>query len=274
MLKRFWILSLVCWAAILPAQIFKRAVPAGFVEQEWTVEGVKRTALVRLPVVKSTLPAPVVFGWHGHTGNSANSIRSWEMDKLWPEAIFVFPQGLPTATPLVDKEGRFPGWQVEAGANGDRDLKFFDAMLASLRKEQKVDDRRIYSTGHSNGSAFSYLLWQARGDTLAAIGTVAGVITKALGEYRPLPVLHVAGESDPLVKYEWQKLTFAAVKKINACDDKPKPWAEVGALKGEIFASSKGAPLVTVVHTGKHEYPKGASELIIRFLKEQARPAK
>lgn len=274
MLQRLGFFWLACLTATLSAQIFKRANPEGFLSREWTVEGVKRTALVRLPLVKTDLPAPVVFGWHGHMGNSANSIRSWEMDKLWPEAIFVFPQGLPTVTPLVDKEGRFPGWQVEAGANGDRDLKFFDAMLASLRKEQKVDDRRIYSTGHSNGSAFSYLLWQTRGDTLAAIGTVAGVITKALGEYQPLPVLHVAGENDPLVKYEWQKLTFAAVKKINACDEKPKHWAEAGTLKGEIFTSSKGAPLVTVVHAGKHEYPKGASELIIRFLKEQTRPAK
>ncbi len=274
MFQRLWLLWLICFGVTLPAQIFKRPIPAGFISQEWLVDGVKRTALVRLPVVKSAQPAPVVFGWHGHMGNSANSIRSWEMDELWPEAIFVFPQGLPTASPLVDKEGRFPGWQVEASTNGGRDSKFFDAMLASLRKEQTVDDRRIYSIGHSNGAAFSYLLWQARGDTLAAIGTVAGVMVKPLGDYRPLPVLHIAGENDPVVKYEWQKLTFMAVKKINACDEQAQPWAGSGILKGEIFPSSKGAPLVTVVHAGKHEYPKGASELIIRFLKEQARPVK
>lgn len=271
---RLLILGLLCVSSTAFAQLFRKAPPEGFVTKEWTVEGVKRTALVRLPLVKSEQPAPVVFGWHGHMGNSANSIRSWGLDKLWPEAIFVFPQGLPTASPLVDKEGRFPGWQTKAGAEGDRDLKLFDAMLASLSTEQKVDGRRVYSTGHSNGSAFSYLLWETRGEKLAAIATVAGVITKNLSAYQPLPVLHVAGENDPLVKFEWQKMTFVAVKGINGCAESAQPWAEAAGLKGELYPSSKGAPLVTVVHSGKHEYPKGAGELIIRFLKEHTQPAK
>ena len=41
-----------------------------------------------------------------------------------------------------------------------------------------------------------------------------------------------------------------------------------------IYASSKGAPLVTAIHGGGHEYAKGSSELIARFFKENPRPAK
>ena len=271
---RLLLAGLVFFCAEATAQLLRPSVPEGFGSKEWTVDGVKRTALVRLPLVKSNQPAPVVFGWHGHKGSSANSIRSWGIGKLWPEAVFIFPQGLPTASPLVDKEGRFPGWQTKAGAEGDRDLKFFDAMLASLPDEQKVDNRRVYSTGHSNGSVFSYLLWATRGEKLAAIATVAGVIAKNVSAYQPLPVLHVAGENDPLVKFEWQQATFTAVKKINGCAESPQSWGEASGLKAELFTSSKGAPLVTVVHSGKHEYPPGAGELIIRFLKENTIPAK
>ena len=56
---------------------------------------------------------------------------------------------------------------------GDRDLKFVDAILKTLREKYKVDDRRIFATGHSNGGGFTYLLWAARGKELAAIAPVA-----------------------------------------------------------------------------------------------------
>jgi hypothetical protein len=45
-------------------------------------------------------------------------------------------------------------------------------------------------------------------------------------------------------------------------------------LNATIFASSKGAPLVTGIHTGGHEYAKGSTELIVRFFKENPKPAK
>lgn len=253
----------------LSAQLF-RGQPDGFVEREWEVDGVRRTALVHVPA-NAKGPLPVVFCFHGHMGRSAQAIRSWGLDKAWPEAIQVYPQGLPTAVPLVDKEGRFPGWQPSVGANGDRDLKFFDRMLADLRKDQKVDDRRIYVTGHSNGGYFSYILWQARGDQLAAIGPVAAVIPKDLRDFKPLPVLHVAGEKDPLVKYSWQELTIAAVRGINDCVKEGAPWAQAGVLTATIHASSRQAPLVVALHGGGHEYPKGAAELISRFFRENLR---
>ena len=52
----------------------------------------------------------------------------------------VYPQGLNTPGKLTDPEGKKPGWQHGPGAEGDRDLKFFDAMLAEVRGDYKVDD--------------------------------------------------------------------------------------------------------------------------------------
>ena len=278
-MRRFLILclSLVC-AASLSAQgkireLLAAKAPEGFVEKTWTVDGVKRTALVRVPTGVSG-PLAVVFGWHGHGGRSTHSAGRWGYAEIDTASILVFPQGLPTVSPLVDKEGRMPGWQTSVTSEGGRDIKLFDTILADLKKQHAVDDRRIYSMGHSNGAAFSYLLWQARPEVLAAIGSVAGSLR---GDGKPtssLPVIHVAGEKDPLVKFTWQQATFAAVKRFNGCSEEGKPWAKEGVLEATIYASSKGAPLVTAIHGGGHEYAKGSTELIVRFFKENPKPTK
>lgn len=245
----------------------------GFVEQSWTIDGVKRTALVRVPK-DAKGPLPLVFCWHGHGGRAAQAAGRWGYEQADTTSILVFPQGLPTVSPLVDKEGRMPGWQTTLGGEGDRDVKLFDAILADLRKAQSIDERRIYSMGHSNGAAFSYLLWQARPTVLAAIGSVAGALRAEAKDLPPLPVIHVAGENDPLVKFSWQQATFAAVRRCNHCEETGKPWAKEGVLEATIFASSQGAPLVTALHDGGHEYAKGSSELIARFFKAQVKPAR
>lgn len=266
------------YAIALPAQdkfrdLFSAKAPEGFVEREWTVDGVKRTALVRMPIGVAGQVA-VVFCWHGHGGRATQAAGKWGYEKADTTSILVFPQGLPTVSPLVDKAGRMPGWQTTVGGEGDRDIHLFDAILADLKKQQPVDARRIFSMGHSNGAAFSYLLWQARPEIIVAIGSVAGGLRADSKSLPPMPVIHVAGEKDPIVKFAWQQATFAAVKRFNGCADEGKPWAKEGVLEATIFASTKGAPLVTAIHGGGHEYAKGSTELIVRFFKENPKPAK
>ncbi len=266
------------YAIAMPAQdrlrdLFTAKAPEGFVEREWTIDGVKRTALVRIPAGVSGQVA-VVFCWHGHGGRSVQAAGRWGYDKADTTSILVFPQGLPTVSPLVDKTGRLPGWQTTVGGEGDRDIHLFDAILADLKKEHPVDARRVFSMGHSNGAAFSYLLWQARPEVVAAIGSVAGGLRADAKIASPMPVIHVAGQNDPLVKFAWQEATFAAVRRFNGCAEEGKPWAKDGVLDATIYASSKGAPLVAAIHGGGHEYAKGSTELIVRFFKENPKPAK
>jgi polyhydroxybutyrate depolymerase len=260
------------YAVAMPAQdrlrdLFAAKAPEGFVEREWTVDGVKRTALVRMPAGVSGQVA-VVFCWHGHGGRAAQAAGKWGYEKADTTSILVFPQGLP------DKAGRMPGWQTTVGGEGDRDIHLFDAILADLKKEHPVNPRRVFSMGHSNGAAFSYLLWQARPEVVAAIGSVAGGLRADAKITTPMPVIHVAGEKDPIVKFAWQQATFAAVRRFDGCSEEGKPWAKEGVLEATIYASTKGAPLVTAIHGGGHEYAKGSTELIVRFFKENPKPAK
>ena len=196
-----------------------------------------------------------------------NSARLWSYHVLWPEALVVYPQGLVTPGPLTDPEGHQTGWQIAAGLQGNRDLKFFDAMLASLRQEFRVDDRHIYCTGHSNGGAFTYLLWAERGDQFAAFAPVAAVDAKSLLKLKPKPVFHVAGENDPLVKFAWQQQMIAGLRRRNQCG--PAQPVEKGTVT---YPSKIGAPVVTFIHSGGHEFPAEARPLIVAFFKQHAKP--
>jgi polyhydroxybutyrate depolymerase len=256
-------------AAILCAGCF--SVSAELKHREWTIDGVTRQALISAPASAATNPAPLVFAFHGHGGNMQNAARSFKMHEVWPDAVVVYMQGLPTPGQLTDPEGKRNGWQKDAADQGGRDLKFFDAVLSSLQKEYKIDSKRIYATGHSNGGGFTYLLWAERGDVFAAVAPSGALSVPALPKLKPKPTLHLAGETDPLVKFAWQEKMIQAVRKLNGCAEGGVPWASAGDLSGTLYPSATGTPLITLIHPGGHTFPKEAPELIARFFKENGR---
>jgi polyhydroxybutyrate depolymerase len=234
---------------------------------EWTVGGQVREGLVCAPSKEGSGPPPLVFGFHGHGGSMQNAARSFKIHEIWPEAVVVYLQGLPTPGKLTDPEGKRAGWQKGAGEQEDRDLKFFDAALASMKEKYKIDEKRIYVTGHSNGGAFTYILWGSRPELFAAIAPSAAAGARNMKDTKPVPVLHLAGEKDTLVKYEWQVRAVAAVREFNGCEETGKDW-DKGCT---IYASSKEAPVVTFIHPGGHGYPAEGPALIVKFFKEHAR---
>jgi polyhydroxybutyrate depolymerase len=241
-------------------------------EKTWTVDGLERKALVHAPVAATTAAtttaAPLVFAFHGHGGSMKNAAERFALHKLWPEALVVYMQGLPVAG-ITDPEGKLPGWQKAPGDEGDRDLHFFDAVLASMKKDAKVDEKRIFVMGHSNGGAFTYLLWATRGSVFAAVAPAAAAPGRAFfRDLKPMPALHVSGEKDEIVSFALQKRTMEFVRRLDGCDAAGKPWATSGSLVGTLFPSSTGTPFVSVVYPGPHKLPDEAPALIVKFFKE------
>lgn len=236
---------------------------------EWKVGDDTREALIFAPATATKEPTPLVFCFHGHGGTMAHAARTYGFHRAWPDAIVVYPQGLKTPGKLTDPEGKKPGWQVRVGDQNDRDLNFVDAILATVKRDYKVDEKRIFSTGHSNGGQFTYLMWAARGDVFAAVAPSAAIPTIDFKDAKPKPVLHVAGETDELVKFNWQKLTIDRVKKLNGVDADGKP---AGKFCTE-YTSKSGPPVVTLIHPGGHSgLPDGTANRITEFF--QANPKK
>jgi polyhydroxybutyrate depolymerase len=254
------ILLFCAWQSALAADNLTR--------REWNIDGAAREALIYAPPAAKSRPCPVVFAFHGHGGTMRYAAAKFAFHKLWPEAIVVYMQGLNTPGAITDPEGKKPGWQKSFGDQNDRDLKFFDAVLATLKKEFKVDPKRIYTTGHSNGGAFTYLLWAARGGVFAAVAPCAAAARRDFKPHlKPKPVLHMAGQNDPLVKFAWQERTIDELRKLNGCGA-GKPWAEHCTQ----YPSKSGTPVVTYIHSGGHEVPKDVPPLIVKFFKEHAKP--
>jgi len=258
-MKRQWHLLVSLIVLLSP---FARAAD-GFQQMKFNIDGVTRTALAYVPANARTAGTPLVFVFHGHGGSAGQAERSFHIDREWPEAISVYMQGLNTPGQLTDPEGKETGWQAAVGDQGDRDLKFFDAVLARLKQDYKVDTKRIYCTGHSNGGGFTYLLWLARGDVFAAVAPSSAAARYAR-QLKPKPALIIGGSEDPLVKFEWQKLTMNAVRNINGCSETGEPWAKDCA----IYTSRNGTPLVTFIFEGGHQFNAVAPALIVKFFKQ------
>lgn len=250
---------------LMISEIATGLVAAEPVRMEWTIDGVKREADVFAPSKTTSELPPLVFGFHGHGGNMRNAARSFRMHELWPEAVVVYMQGLNTPGRLTDPEGKKPGWQSAVGDQGDRDLKFFDVVLASMKEKHKIDERRIYSTGHSNGGGFTYLLWAARGDVFAAVAPSAAAAGRSTKDLKPKPVMHIAGENDELVKFAWQQLAMTHLRRLNECGE-GIPWHDQKHCT--VYSSKSGHPVVTMIHPGTHKYPEEAPPLIVKFFKE------
>jgi polyhydroxybutyrate depolymerase len=234
---------------------------------EWTINGEIRKALVYIPSSAKSRPAPVIFAFHGHGGTMLNMYRTRGFDKLWPEAIFICPQGLNTPGMLTDPEGKKSGWVMYDETDKNRDLQFFDAMLKTLKTDYKIDDHRIYATGHSNGGGFTYLLWATRANEFAAFAPTATAAGKLREQLMPKPALHLMGEADPLVKPLMQRATYNKVLLINDCS---KEGTKLDS-NATLYAGKNGNDVIIFLHSGGHGYPINANQTIIDFFKKYSK---
>ena len=240
------------------------------ITMRWTVDGEHRAALVfaAAPTL-GHVKRPLVFAFHGHGGNMNGIAQRMNIHTLWKEPIVVYPQGVnrPSA---VDPQGNRSGWQVEANqANiGNKDLDFFDAMLATLRQKYLVDDTRIYAAGFSNGAAFSLLLWAERGQTLAAIAECAGRLARSEQLTLPRPLLAIAGQADPINPFAFQQQTIETARLANNATGSGQPCGQYCTE----YPSTTQTPVKTFIHPGGHLYPSWASGHIVKFFILHPRP--
>jgi polyhydroxybutyrate depolymerase len=151
------------------------------------------------------------------------------------------------------------------------DVGFIRAMLADIESSYKVDPKRIYATGLSNGGIFSYRLACDASDIFAAIGPVSGTLNVSPCEPKePVSVIHFHGTADEHVPYNGgvgdkslADVPFTSVKdsidfwvKFDQCAAAPQT-EKFSDIQHDVYskcANGTAVELYTILD-GKHAWP-------------------
>jgi polyhydroxybutyrate depolymerase len=167
------------------------------------VDGINRTYRMHIP---TGLPpqSPLVFVFHGYSGNAASIENYSEMNRIADENQFVvcYPQGL-------KDQWNNPFWNVRYSFHDTQnvdDVKFITTLASSLQSTYNLNPSQTFSTGMSNGGDMSYLLACEAPEIFAAIAPVAGTMMEETfllcQGSNPMPVFKIHGTNDDITYWE------------------------------------------------------------------------
>ena len=194
-----WPLGSCCLAALLTAT----GVSAATQRETLAYGGFERTYLVHFPAGddgRTSLPLVLVFHGGG-LGSAAQAERSYGFCELADQKHFlaVFPEGLDHHWNDGRQASRL-GQALESDDTG-----FVAALIDHLVATHRVDPKRVYATGISNGGIFYYALAAQLSAKIAAIAPVAGNLAEPLAEKfapaEPVSVIAFNGTADRFVPY-------------------------------------------------------------------------
>jgi polyhydroxybutyrate depolymerase len=182
------------------------------------VDGHPRRFIVYVPATRPvTGPGvPVVFMFHGSSGDGEQFLRisGWREQADATGLVAVFPTGLRyrvldsgrlstkwneySLASQVDLDVRPRGYPDDAPWPAD-DVGFFGVMMADMGGQFRIDRRRVYASGFSNGAGFAARLAVERSDVLAAAAFSAGALPAAQTPARPIPTWLTLGTLDDRV---------------------------------------------------------------------------
>lgn len=248
------------------------------------VEEIARHFIVYKPAVNSSDLLPVVFMFHGTSGNGERfyNISGWKEKADKEGFIAVFPSALRyrieeegiIKNTTKWNDGRLPTIASEGQSVKD-DVLFFREMVLYLKANYKIDEKRIYASGFSNGANFVSRLTLEASDILAATAMSAGFLQDStfmavelipsfltVGNMEPTlmsdgkPIVNdmKALESQPLAKIVYRMVDKLQLEREYKIESRPY-------LTLYRFEKSKGAGsnifYFGLVDSLAHKYPNG-----------------
>jgi polyhydroxybutyrate depolymerase len=239
-------------------------------------------------------PLPVVIMLHGGGGQARGAMEEtgWSVKANQENFLVVYPEGVPrdparrpsfATNPQRWNEGARRSIVPDTQKRID-DCGFILALLDDVGVRLRVDSRRIYATGFSNGASMTFRLGRELAARLAAIAPVAG--SDWLEEptlARPVSLLYITGTQDPLNPIEGGDIKFgdkpagrkppvhASIQKwvqLLGCAPKPKVIYDQDGVWGVAYTGGKeNAEVVVYTVAGMgHYWPGGMSHLPERIV--------
>ena len=186
--------------------VFSVAYSAGDINGKMTVDGIEREYILHLPKNYGSELLPLVMVFHGGGGTAEQVMNHTKFSKLADKENFIVVY--PNAIEKNWNDGRI-GDKLPMDRD---DVKFISALLDTLIANYKINTKRIFSTGISNGGFFSFYLALKLSSRLLAIAPVTANIPENLKDSwktdKPISVLLINGTKDPLVKFDGGPVGF------------------------------------------------------------------
>lgn len=170
------------------------------------VDGIQRTYTINLPPNYYDLSDfSLIIAMHGG-GGSASQFESSTLLTEKANAskfIVVYPEG-------VEGTGVFKARTWNAGTCCDysvikniNDVKFISTLIDKLVSTFKINPKKVYATGHSNGGMMAYRLACELSSKIAAIAPNSStMVTLTCNPSRAVPILHMHSILDTRVPYQ------------------------------------------------------------------------
>jgi polyhydroxybutyrate depolymerase len=151
-----------------------------------------------------SIAVPLIISLHGYTSSGAKQDLYFKLQPLAEQRgfLYIHPDGTKDAS-----GNRF--WNATdaccdlRGAATD-DAAYLLSMIEQVQQKYKVDQKRIYIVGHSNGGFMSYRMACDHADKIAAIVSLAGATfadSARCKPSQPVSVLQVHGTADNVIPY-------------------------------------------------------------------------
>jgi polyhydroxybutyrate depolymerase len=184
--------------------IVAKASAGEWFRQATRFEGRQRLFNIYRPTLEPRHPAAVLV-FHGssapgHGADNIVSITHFERVAERNHFLVIFPEAIQGNW----NDGR-RNEGIEAYREGVDDIGFVDRILDYLKTTWKIDSRKVYATGYSNGAIFVQYLAAERSSRIAAIAPVCGPMAldsfQSFRPQHPVSVLEIHGTNDPVVPY-------------------------------------------------------------------------
>ena len=157
--------------------------------------------------------APLVLGFHGSDGSGGNFIKKgWVKQAERNGVLLAFGTGLeaailtkdghvetkwvnPESIPTIDPDRKPPGYPDSADWPANDGI-FIDRMLDDVQEQAKVDNRRVYTAGFSNGANMAAEVVVRKPGEIDGVAGFGGSHTLERDVSEPAPYLLAFGQND------------------------------------------------------------------------------
>lgn len=210
------------------------------------VDGRIRTYTLNLPpVYYDSSRFALVTAMHGGGGDAGQFESSSKLTDKANAAHFivVYPEGVQSTGPLKARTWNAGGCCDYAVENNIDDVQFISRLADKLMLQYKINPKKLYATGHSNGGMMAYRLACELSNKIAAIAVNACsmVATQPCNPLRPVPVLHMHAAPNTHVPYQGGKGTGFSNAYFPPVDSVLNVWSAINgcAAPPEIVAEDK-----------------------------------